>query len=699
MSHKDKETKKAPSFIRVSDLVDIAGSMPPKTVVIPGGHREEDLRLVESARDHGIVEECLLIGNAKKIIKATEKMGIQVSRKNIFNTVGEEETAAKAIDLVREGRVDIILKGDISTPILNRAILKLRVKNTMGLVTMFDAAPLSNNRPMFITDPGVTTECTYGRMIDLIENAADVARTVACIKKPRIALLSANEKVLPSLRSSVVADELTKRKWKDMFVYGPLSFDLATDMDSVSTKGMPHNKAAKLVAGKADILICPNIDTANAVYKTIMAMVKYGQASMAGITMGVQVPYVILSRSDPIETRLDSIALCCIYSERAKKQKAKKAAVKKKNYNILTLNPGSTSTKIAVFRNDKCLHEAEIIQGSKRLSGTDTEEAVKERVAAVNNFLSEHRVRNIDAVVGRGGFLKRPKGKLSGGTYMVAKIKGSKVSLNKNIIDGVTVFAEMDHASNLGIPMAAEFAAKFKVPAYVVDPVIVDEFCSEAEFSGYASIRRKSTAHALSVKAAVRRFAEDNKRNVNDVNIVVGHLGGGITIAAIRNGKMVDNSIALLGEGPFTPQRTGTLPLKEIIDLCYDGGFSKKELITKLTRKSGLVSYLNECRIEKIEKRIARGDKKAAHVLNAMAYQISKEIGAMIIAVGQNLEAIVLTGGIMQSRVVPKAVRGRISSLAPVVIYRESLEMQAMAQGAWRVLSGTEKAKEYSLRR
>ncbi len=130
----------------------------------------------------------------RRSIKATKAVGIKVPRKDIFDTASEEETAAKTIELVRNGKVDIILKGDISTPILNRAILKLRVKNTMGLVTMFDAAPLSDNRPMFITDPGVTTECTYGRMIDLIENAADVARTVAGISKPRIALLSASRK-------------------------------------------------------------------------------------------------------------------------------------------------------------------------------------------------------------------------------------------------------------------------------------------------------------------------------------------------------------------------------------------------------------------------------------------------------------------------------------------------------------------------
>ena len=677
----------------VSDLLHVAGGMPAKTIVIPGGHREDDLRLVESARDLGIVKDCLLVGDSERITSAINAVGINVSRQHIHHTASDEETAAKTIALVQAGKVDVILKGDISTPILNRAILKLRTKSTMGLVTMFDAAPIADNRTMFLTDPGVTTECTYGRLVDLIENAAEVARTVAGISKPRVALLSANEKVIPSLRSSVVAAELTKREWRNMYVYGPLSFDLATDLESVRLKGVPHGKGAADVAGKADILVCPTIDTANAVYKTIMAMVKFGQASMAGVTVGVQVPYVILSRSDPIETKLDSIAMCCVYAERLKTLPATAAGSgkKRKSQRILTINPGSTSTKIGVFDNETCTYEQEIAH-------TTRNGMLEGRVSMVQDFLSKNRVKGVTAIVGRGGFLKRPRKKISGGTYQLAEVKGDKVVIKRDLVDGVTKYAEMDHASNLGIPMAADFARRLKAPAYVVDPVVVDEFSPEAEISGYAPITRKSTSHALSIKAATTKFAQENSRTVGDVNIVVGHLGGGITIAAIRDGRMVDNSIALLGEGPFTPQRTGTLPLKEIIDLCYDGGMTKTELLKEITKKGGLVSYLGEDRVEKIAERVEKGDAKAASVLDAMAYQISKEIGAMAVAVGQRLEGIVLTGGLTRSAILMKAIRKRVGSLGQVVLYRGSLEMQAMALGALRVLSGQEKPMKYSLK-
>ncbi len=685
----------------VSDLVAVAGSMPAKTVIIPGGHRREDLLLVESARDHGIVADCLLVGDAGRIRRATDSVGIAVPDEHVIGTENAGETAARTVELVQSGRADIILKGDISTPILNRAMLKLRVKNTMGLVTMFDAAPIADDRPMFITDPGVTTECTYGRLIDLIENAVDVARKVAGLERPRVALLSANEKVIPSLRSSVVADSLSRRRWDDMIVYGPLSFDLATDADSVRSKGIPGTAQARDVAGKADVLVCPGIDTANAVYKVIMAMVKYGEASMAGVTVGVQVPYVILSRADPLETRLDSIALCCVYSERTHGRRVAQPRVAKrgKTYDILALNPGSTSTKMALFRNGECRYEQELADDPGVLPGQDIEAEVRRRCELVGAFLRSKRVKGVDAVVGRGGFLQRPRRKLAGGTYVVAERKGRRIHLEQDIIDGVTLHAEMDHASNLGIPMAAHFATTFGVPAYAVDPVVVDEFCAEAELSGYAPITRKSTSHALSIRAALHRFAADSGREADEISIVVGHLGGGVTVAAVREGRMIDNSIALLGEGPFTPQRTGTLPLKEIIDLCYDGGHTKTGLIAELTKRGGLVSYLGDHRVERLEAAAADGDRKVQRVLDAMAYQIAKEIGAMSVAVGLGLEAIVLTGGLVRSRCVLRAIRTRVATLAPVIVYRQSLEMEAMAQGVLRVLEGKEKPKRYVLRR
>jgi phosphate butyryltransferase len=305
-----------PRMESVSDLVLIAGQLAPKTVIIPGGDREDDLRLVESARDHGIVERCILVGNEAAIRRAAAAVRIPVADEDIVGTASQEETAAKTIELVQRGGVDLILKGNISTPILNRAVMRIAVRPTISLVTMFDAAPIAGGRPMLMTDPGVTTVCNFERMVGLVENAVDVARSIMGIPRPRVAILSANEKIIDSLPSTRMGQDLSNRPWENAIVYGPLSFDLAVSEESVRLKETALHGTAAQVAGKADILICPGLDSANILYKVIMEIVKYGLGTFAGITVGVQVPYVILSRADNVETRLQSIALCSIARER-----------------------------------------------------------------------------------------------------------------------------------------------------------------------------------------------------------------------------------------------------------------------------------------------------------------------------------------------------------------------------------------------
>ncbi|MBE3069004.1 MAG: hypothetical protein IMZ66_02080 [Planctomycetes bacterium] len=300
----------------VSDLVLVAGCLEPKTVIVPGGDREDDLRLVESARDHGIVERVILVGDEAAIRKAATAVGIAVPDEDIVGTASQEETAERTVEAVQAGRVDIILKGNISTPILNRAIMRVRVRDTISLVTIFDAAPIAGGRPMLLTDPGVTTACTFDRMVGLVENAVDVARDIMGIDRPRVAILSANEKLIDSLPSTAMGRDLTHHRWPHAAVYGPLSFDLAVSEESVRLKEGSLKGAALEVAGRADVLVCPGLDSANVLYKVIMEIVKYGLGTFAGVTVGVAVPYVILSRADNVETKLQSIALCSIARER-----------------------------------------------------------------------------------------------------------------------------------------------------------------------------------------------------------------------------------------------------------------------------------------------------------------------------------------------------------------------------------------------
>jgi phosphotransacetylase len=300
----------------VADLIEVAGSLPASNVVVVGGERVEDLRLVESARDHGIVERILLIGDRQRIASAVKAVGIEVPPEDIVAVASQQEAAAAAVRLIESRAVDIVLKGSIATPILNRQLLPLAIQRTVSLVTVFDAAPIAAGRPLVLTDAGVTTNCTLERMQDLIANAVAVARNVLGIPQPRVAILSANEKQIASLPSTRMGADLAALSWPEAVVYGPLSFDLATDPDSVRIKGLPDSPAAAQVAGRADVLVCPGIDAANVLYKVISAMNKYGLASLANVTVGFPVPYIILSRADTLETRLESIALSSLLAQR-----------------------------------------------------------------------------------------------------------------------------------------------------------------------------------------------------------------------------------------------------------------------------------------------------------------------------------------------------------------------------------------------
>jgi phosphate butyryltransferase len=301
----------------VTDLVEAAGGLAASTVVVAGGDRVDDLRLVESARDHGIIDRIVLAGDRKGIERAIEEVGIEIDPKDILAAEGYEAVADATLKAVRGGGIDIVLKGNLSTPILNQRMIKLAVRPTMSLVTVFDAAPIAGGRIALMTDAGFTTVCTMERMADMVTNAADVARMVLGMRRPRVAILSANEKLIKSLPSTKMGLELAQRDWPDAVVCGPLSLDLATDPESVEVKGLPDLPNAAEVAGQADILVCPNIESANVLYKMLTAMNKYGQASLASITMGFSVPYSIISRADTMETRMVSIALCSIYAQRA----------------------------------------------------------------------------------------------------------------------------------------------------------------------------------------------------------------------------------------------------------------------------------------------------------------------------------------------------------------------------------------------
>jgi butyrate kinase len=349
---------------------------------------------------------------------------------------------------------------------------------------------------------------------------------------------------------------------------------------------------------------------------------------------------------------------------------------------VLVINPGSTSTRIGLYRGEARVAEEKFDHppGTLDQSG-DLWKQLEPRSAAVGDFLERTGIEpgSLDAVVGRGGLL-RP---VAGGTY----------EISESMLEDARVGLQGSHPSNLGCALAASIARPEGIPAYVVDPVSVDESEELAAYSGLAGIRRRPLSHALSVHACARRFAAESGHSVEEVNVVVAHLGGGISVCPVRGGRIVDANNAV-SEGPFSPQRSGGLPLQELLAFLFDNGYSRRDLEEMTVRRGGLLSYLGTSDAIEVEKRIADGDDRARAVYQAMAYQIAKEIGAMATVLSGRIDAIVLTGGLARSGLLVDWIVERVVFIAPVKVI-ETEEMSALAAGALRVLHGETQASQY----
>lgn len=353
-------------------------------------------------------------------------------------------------------------------------------------------------------------------------------------------------------------------------------------------------------------------------------------------------------------------------------------------FRILAINPGSTSTKVSVYENEKPVVEETIRHSRRELDACDSISGQKGfRLGFILSVFDQTGVdiTDIDAIVGRGGLIQP----IDSGVYII----------NEHMIADLEESSAAVHASMLGGVIAYELGEKFNKPAYVVDPIVVDELDQYAKLTGFAGIERRSIFHALNQKAVARRCAEDMGEPYENCRFVVAHLGGGVTVGAHRYGRVIDVNDALSGEGPFTPERTGSVPALPLIDLCFSGTYTKQELVDIVTKKGGMTAYLGTNDSRKCEKLIKEGDEYAALVFESMAYQISKEIGAMSAALEGRVDAIVLTGGLAYSNRFTGSIKQKVGLIAPVKVYPGEDEMKALSSGVLRVLRGEEKALEY----
>ncbi|MCX6555818.1 MAG: butyrate kinase [Candidatus Aminicenantes bacterium] len=350
---------------------------------------------------------------------------------------------------------------------------------------------------------------------------------------------------------------------------------------------------------------------------------------------------------------------------------------------ILAINPGSTSTKIAIFAGEKKIlgqnisHTADELAPFQRI--IDQHE-FREKV--ILNFLEENKfaVKQLTAVVGRGGLLTP----MASGTYLVSEEMIAYLKQNK-----------MEHASNLGALLASDIAGIIPVDAFIVDPVVVDEMADVARITGLPEIRRISIFHALNQKAAAREAAKKLGRSYEQCRLIVAHLGGGISIGAHLNGQVVDVNNALNGDGPFAPERAGSLPSWSLVELAFSGKYDLATLKKMITGKGGIVAHLRVNDMRKVEDMVKAGHQEATQVFEAMAYNVAKEIGSLAAVLEGKIDAIVLTGGIAYDEHFIELVRRRIEFLARLIILPGEDEMTALAQGALRVLNGEETAKHW----
>lgn len=352
---------------------------------------------------------------------------------------------------------------------------------------------------------------------------------------------------------------------------------------------------------------------------------------------------------------------------------------------VLAINPGSTSTKIAVYSNLKVIFYKNIKHSSDDLKPftkiTDQYEFRK------NIIYEELKKSNIDlttirAVVGRGGLLKP----IPSGVYAVNEVM--KADLRKGILG--------EHASNLGGLIADSIANELgTAKAYIADPVVVDELADIARISGHPLLDRMSIFHALNHKAVARFHAKCISRNYEDLNLIVVHLGGGITVGAHKKGKVIDVNQGLDGEGPFSPERTGTLPVGALAKLCFSGDYSHEQVKKMITGEGGFVAYFGTNDAMEVENMINNGDAKAELVFEAMAYQVSKEIGAMATVLKGKIDGILITGGLANSKWFVEMILDSVAFLAPVSIYPGEDEMKALAMNGFLVLNNEIEVKNY----
>ncbi|MBI5623791.1 MAG: butyrate kinase [Elusimicrobia bacterium] len=438
--------------------------------------------------------------------------------------------------------------------------------------------------------------------------------------------------------------------------------------------------------GGTNVIIVPNLETGNLLYHLYAS--RYPDARKFPVLFGLKFRGVDLAKDcSPEDVRLAVKAGVLRLAKDGRWDCTPKDTFFRR-LRVLAVNPGSTSTKIAVYEGEREVFSEEVRHSAEELApfaGRGVVEQYPMRKAAVAAALERRGLKpaDFDAVAGRGGLL-RP---IPHGTYRV----------DESVLRDLRAAVGGEHASNLGGLIAHELARPAGKPAFIVDPVVVDEVHPRVKITGVKSIRRRVISHALNQIASAHRFAQDHETFYEKINVVVCHLGGGISVGAHRKGRCIDANNGLDGEGPFSPERSGSLPVGQFADLCFSGRHTHAQVRKLVKGAGGLIDLLGTPDLREVERRIAAGDAEAAEVFEAMAYQIAKQASSLLPAFeGEAVDGVILTGGMARSAALVERVSHYLSGLkCRVTVYPGENEMAALAHGALRVLYGREEARTY----
>lgn len=353
-------------------------------------------------------------------------------------------------------------------------------------------------------------------------------------------------------------------------------------------------------------------------------------------------------------------------------------------HRILIINMGSTSTKVAVYENNSKVwaeslsHPREAIE-----SYSEYIDQYEYRKKIILDLLEDkgEDPKKFDAFVSRGGTIKP----VSGGTFLISK----------NMLEDAWSGLYGEHPCNIGLQIAFDLGDEYNIPSFTVDPPVCNEMCVEATYSGLPEVKRVASFQALNQRAIARKYCTEFSYDYKETNLIVAHMGGGISVAAHHHGKIIDVNNALAGDGPFSLERSGGLPVGDLINLCYSKKYTHKEILRKVNGKGGMVAYLQTTDAREIEEKINNGNSYALEITNAMAYQVSKEIGGIASVLKGKVNAILLTGGLAYWDRFVELIINRVEFIAPVHRYPGENEMEALALGVYRYLNGQEEAKEY----